>query len=134
MTNGNDVEKKEFGRRLYQLLREKDLSQSDVAEKLFGREDDSRGRSVASKRDLVSKWVRGVAFPGPKNLHKLAKVLEVDPSALAPGRHGPTADKRLPDFQVTSGPTRDEKILIINQVVTNEQFLAIASILQGKKK
>ena len=132
MPNGNDIEKKEFGRRLYQLLRDKDLSQSDVAEKLFGREDDSRGRSVASKRDLVSKWVRGVAFPGPKNLHRLAKVLDMEVSGLAPGHGQPSVDKRLPDFQMKQ--QGDQIVLVVNQVVRPDQALRIMAILQEKEK
>ena len=131
MTNGNSIEKKEFGRRLYQLLRDKDLSQSDVAQELFGRETDARGRSVASKRDLVSKWVRGVAIPGPKNLHRLAKLLEVDAVMLAPG-HGLVVDRRLPDFSMSA--QGDQMVLVVNQVVRPDQALRIMQILQEKEK
>lgn len=66
------LDKKEFGKRLYSLMRERGWSQSDLA-----RESDI-------PRDAISRYIRAASLPEPKNLEKLAVALRMSPNDLLP--------------------------------------------------
>lgn len=63
-----NVERMEFAKKLINLMRDKDLNQSDLA------------RKAGLTRDAVSTYVRARSMPEPINLAKLAKALDVEPS------------------------------------------------------
>lgn len=63
-----NVERMEFAKKLINLMRDKDLNQSDLA------------RKAGLTRDAVSTYVRARSMPEPINLAKLAKALGVEPS------------------------------------------------------
>ena len=66
------ISKDEFGRRLYAAMLNRDMRQSDLA------------RAAGIQRSSVSNYVRGLAFPAPLVLQKLAEVLRVAPADLLP--------------------------------------------------
>lgn len=66
------LSKQEFGRRLYQEMMAKGWNQSELA------------RQAELPRDSVSTYVRGVSFPTPKSLQKLANALDLSPAELMP--------------------------------------------------
>jgi transcriptional regulator with XRE-family HTH domain len=74
----------EFAKRLKQLMDERQLTQSDLAAKIWNRYTNSEGKNVARGRDRISVWVNGKNIPDAKNMEKLAKVLRVKVSDLAP--------------------------------------------------
>src|SRR5262245_27290527 len=67
--------KVEFGRHLYQLMNQKGIAASELAQACFGLTDDKRGFRAPAGRDRISKYLRGVSFPDNNTLGKLAKAL-----------------------------------------------------------
>lgn len=64
--------KQEFGKKLYRLMAKQGWSQSDLA------------REAALPRDAISRYIREVSMPEPKNLVKLAEVFKMKPEDLLP--------------------------------------------------
>ena len=90
-----------FAKRLSQLMSERELSQSEVAEKIWGRHVSSEGKNVAKGRDRISVWVSGRNFPDRENLQKLAKALKVKVSELAPEAEIKAAHSVAADWSIT---------------------------------
>jgi transcriptional regulator with XRE-family HTH domain len=88
-----------FAKRLRQLMSERELSQSDLAAKIWGRHISSEGKDVAKGRDRISVWVAGKNFPDRENLEKLAKHLKV--SELAPEAELKAAHSVAADWSIT---------------------------------
>lgn len=63
-----NVERMEFAKKLINLMRDKNLNQTDLAKK------------AGLTRDAVSTYVRARSMPEPINLAKLAKALGVEPA------------------------------------------------------
>lgn len=63
-----NIERMEFAKKLINLMRDKNLNQSDLA------------RKSGLTRDAISTYVRARSMPEPLNLAKLAKALGVEPS------------------------------------------------------
>lgn len=82
-----DAAVKEFGRRLEQALRDRDMSQSDLARMVWGGQTrvDSRGYEAPVGRDRISAYVNGTNAPDPRTLDAIAGALGVPVSELAPG-------------------------------------------------
>lgn len=72
-----------FAEKLNALMRERDLSPSEVARRTWGSNTDSRGYSVARNRDRIGHYLAGTSYPGEINLKKLADVLGVPVETLA---------------------------------------------------
>ena len=90
-----------FAQRLRQLMSEQELSQSDLAAKIWGRHISSEGKDVAKGRDRISVWVSGKNFPDRENLQKLAKHLRVKVSELAPEAELKAAHSVAADWSLT---------------------------------
>jgi transcriptional regulator with XRE-family HTH domain len=90
-----------FAQRLRQLMSERELSQSELAAKIWGRHISSEGKNVAKGRDRISVWVSGKSFPDRENLQKLAKHLKVRPSELAPEAELKAAHSVAADWSLT---------------------------------
>lgn len=107
-----------FPRRLYELMAERDMSQSDLARACWGAKTDSRGYNVARNRDRISAYLSGKALPDTKNLRKLAKALGVDEAQLAGDRAGTAADRRQPEIAMTAIAGHEDHVhLRINKLV-----------------
>ena len=65
--------KKQFGRTLQRYMAEKGWNQSVLA------------RRAGLGRDAISTYVRGISFPEPHNLHKIAVALGLEIETLLPG-------------------------------------------------
>ena len=90
-----------FAQRLRQLMSEREMTQSDLATKIWGRHKSSEGKNVAKGRDRISVWVSGKNFPDRENLLKLAKHLKVEVSELAPEAELKRAHSVAADWSVT---------------------------------
>ena len=90
-----------FAQRLRQLMSERELTQSDLAAKIWGRHKSSEGKDVAKGRDRISVWVSGKNFPDRENLQKLAKHLKVKVSDLAPEAEMKAAHSVAADWSLT---------------------------------
>ena len=90
-----------FAKRLRQLMSEKEMSQSDLAARIWGRQISSEGKDVARGRDRISVWLAGKNFPDHENLQKLARALKVKVSDLAPEAELKAAHSVAADWSIT---------------------------------
>jgi len=90
-----------FAKRLRQLMADRGMTQTDVAAKIWGRHKSSEGKNVAKGRDRLSVWCAGKNFPDRENLEKLAKVLNVKVSDLAPESELKAAHSVPADWSIT---------------------------------
>jgi transcriptional regulator with XRE-family HTH domain len=89
-----------FAQRLRQLMSEREMTQSDLAAKIWGRHRYG-SKYVAKGRDRISVWVAGKNFPDRENLLKLAKHLKVEVSELAPEAELKRAHSVAADWSLT---------------------------------
>jgi transcriptional regulator with XRE-family HTH domain len=89
-----------FAKRLRKLMSEREMTQSDLAAKIWGRHRYG-GKYVAKGRDRISVWVAGKNFPDRENLLKLAKHLKVEVSELAPEAELKRAHSVAADWSLT---------------------------------
>lgn len=112
--------RQEFGRRLYNLMLQKQYSQSDLA------------RASGMGRDSISQYVRGRSVPSPKNLAKLADALDVEVNVLFPNYDAQANAVEQPTFEMKSIESDAEHFwLRINMKVPAEKALAVMQILKG---
>ena len=90
-----------FAKRLRQLMSEREMTQSELAAKIWGRHKSSEGKNVAKGRDRISVWVSGKNFPDRENLQKLAKHLKVKVNELAPEAELKAAHSVAADWSLT---------------------------------
>lgn len=85
MYTQRNIDRIEFAKRLINLLRDRNMNQSDLA------------RAAGLTRDAVSTYVRARSMPEPINLAKIAKALGVEPSFfLLKVGGGPTQTSNSP--------------------------------------
>jgi transcriptional regulator with XRE-family HTH domain len=65
-------------------MAERDLTQSALAAKMFGRSLDGQGKLSANHRDRLSIWANGLSLPSREHAVKLATVLGVPVRDLVP--------------------------------------------------
>lgn len=89
-----------FGRSLYRAMVAKGLNQSEL------------GRRVGIQRDSISYYINGKNLPGPENMKKLCKALDVTLDQLIPASsiHPLMMASDAPDIEVKSRP--DGKVWI----------------------
>jgi len=87
------IRKQEFAKRLYGLLQERDMNQSDLANK------------SGLGRDSISQYVRALNVPSPKSLKKICDVFGIQPSELYPNYEAAAVEEELPEqnFRAMSG-------------------------------
>ena len=82
--NDDHERKAAFAAKLKQLMEERQLRQSELAAKIWGRYVNSEGKNIARGRDRISVWVNGKNIPNAEQLEKLARVLHVTVTDLSP--------------------------------------------------
>jgi transcriptional regulator with XRE-family HTH domain len=87
-----NLSKQEFGQRVYTLMLKQGWNQSELA------------RQADLPRDAVSTYVRGLAFPTPVNLEKLAAALGVTASDLLPNRPLESIGSSIPSLDIRVSP------------------------------
>lgn len=116
-----ELVKKAFARRLYKLMVEKNMTQSEVA------------RRAGVKRGLMSTWYNAVSLPSPLNLANLANVLDVSPEELLPEQdrataEGPGLAEKPPALSVQSQP--DGTIMLrVNRSVKPDTAVEVMKLL-----
>ncbi|AUQ95998.1 helix-turn-helix protein [Phaeobacter inhibens] len=112
--------KHEFGRRLYNFMLRKGWSQSELA------------RRADVKRDSVSTYVRGVSLPGPLNLEKLAKALDVDTAELLPNHIEAAIDEDAPSLELKISSSNSQLAwLRVNRLVSTSAAMKVVEILNS---
>lgn len=121
-----------FARRLHHLMLEKGLSQSDVARSMWGTIQDGRGYDVAKGRDRISEYVRGQSIPEPRNLKKLAEVLDVTVEQLAPDLAAASVDRADPELSLTVVTGQADKVhLKVNRLLPLSIASQIVALISG---
>jgi transcriptional regulator with XRE-family HTH domain len=112
-------DKVEFIRKMRQLMAHKGMTQSDL------------GRASGLGRDMISHYMRGVRYPGPASLSKIAGALGVKPGELDPEIGVPPDEPQdLAEIrQIHGDPNR--VLLHVRKIVTMKQALAVMAIIHG---
>lgn len=114
-TTPRSLTKQEFGRRLYRRMLEKNWNQSDLARAAFGA--DKAGN--VKGRDAVSTYIRGLAFPEPKSLKKLADAFGCEPHELLPNAIEAAMDSEIPALEIKQAAGHPNQVwLRVNQLVS----------------
>lgn len=113
----------EFGRRLYRLMMEKGLTQSDLA------------RAAGLTRNAVSTYVTGRNFPTPLNLQKIAKALHLTAEDLLPNllEHEAPEDSPSLEMKVSSGAP-NKAWLKVNRLVTLSTAARVIELIESDGK
>ena len=110
--------KQEFGARLQRLMFKKGWNQSELA------------RRAGMNRDAVSTYIRGVSYPTPGNLHKLAKALGSDPDTLLPNYAAQAVAEQHPSIDIRVSPHRPSAAwLKVDRLVSLDTALAVTKLL-----
>jgi len=72
-----------FAAVLRAAMERSELSNSEVARRVWGEIKDTRGYMVARNRDRIGHYLSGASYPEPENLVKLAEVIGVPVAELA---------------------------------------------------
>lgn len=123
-----------FARRLHKLLAEKEMSQSDLARKVWGTKTDPRGYQVARNRDLVSSYLSGKSVPDGKNLRKIAKALGITDTELAPDLTATAMDQENPEIAMTAIAGHHDRVYLrVNKLVPLGIASQVIQLLSGVK-
>lgn len=113
--------KQEFGRRLHDLMVKNNMNQSDLA------------RAADLGKDSISTYIRGLSFPEPKNLKKIADVFGMEPYRLLPNSIETAIDNEVPALEIKQASGHADKVwLRVNQLVTLEQASKVFDALKPK--
>ena len=114
--------RKEFGRRLQKLLDQKDMNQSDLARLVWGT---TKG-GYAKNRDRISVYLRGLQWPNPRTMQKIATALSVQINDLAP-EYG--ADAKDAEWSLVKTPGQDKVFLRIDKELPGRVAAKIIALL-----
>ena len=93
-------------------MAEREMTQSDVAAKIWGRTANAKGANVAKGRDRLSVWVSGKNFPDHENLEKLARALKCSVSDLAPEAELKAAHHGAADWSLTKPADGSNRVFV----------------------
>ena len=112
--------RQEFGKRLYNFMMQKRMSQSDLS------------RASGMGRDSISQYVRGRSVPAPRNLAKLAEALNVEVDVLFPNYDAQANAREEATLEIKSIESDAENFwLRVNMKVPAAKALEVMKILKG---
>lgn len=129
-------EVEEFARRLNMALRERRMSQSDLARKVWNRMTvDNRGYQVVWGRDKISAYVNGKIMPEPQTLTDIADALGVPEEELAPNLTADAIEREHPEvlLQFAQGHS-DKALLRIRKILPLEIATEIVKLINDYEK
>ena len=126
-----EIGQQAFGRRLQQLLDQKGMNYSDLARLVWGKTTTKTGYEVAKNRDRISVYIAGKAVPDARNLKKIADVLGVEVSELAPERFGDAMiEQQHPAYSLTKVQGESDKVFLrVNKLVPEQVAAKIMFLL-----
>lgn len=114
----SSISREEFGKRLYGLMVKQGWNQSEL------------GRRAGLERSVISSYIRGLSFPSPQNLQKLATVLKVRIPTLLPNYLGQAVDSSEDvSFELKSISGTDKMRVKINHTVSRETAIKLSEIM-----
>ena len=115
-----DVQRHQFARNLYRRLLEMGWNQSDLA------------RAADIGRDRISVYVRGLTFPEPVTLQKIADALDCKPEDLAPSITEQAIADELPAVELRQSLANPQRAwLRVNREVTFATAAKVIAILEA---
>jgi transcriptional regulator with XRE-family HTH domain len=117
-----ELTKQEFGRRVQAFMLNKGWNQSDLA------------RASKLGRDAISTYIRGVSFPEPVNLKKLAAALGVEQEQLLPNAAMRAMDSDpSPMLEIKQAHGHPDQVwLRVNRLVSFEVAAEIFNLLKSE--
>lgn len=108
-----------FARRLHYALLDRDMSQSDLARKVWGQtRTDARGYETVVGKDRISSYINGKQMPEPKTLKKIADALKMKPEDLAPDLAASAIERGSPEVEMKlMGGHTDKALLRVNKLL-----------------
>lgn len=121
------MSKQEFGRRLQQLLDERNWSQSDLVRRV---EAAGAGRMG---RDAVSTYINGRSFPTPKSLNQLCQAFELKREELLPNSIINATQDEHPAFEMRAVAGQPGRAWVrVNRMMSFETGTEIARLLTAE--
>ena len=115
--------RQEFGRRLFKLLNDRGLTQSELA------------RQAGIGRDSISTYVNAITFPTPKNLRAMAEVLGVEPQELMPNEIMSAFDNEHPALELKQAAGHPDKAwLRVNRMMSFSTAARIVDLIEEDSK
>ena len=134
-TKVEQLEMETFARRLHQLMVQKNLSQSDLAKKIWGTRTDKRGYQVARNRDRISVYLKGNTIPDTKSIARIADALGVPAAELAPDITASTVEKENPELAMTVVSGHEDKChLRVNMLIDLRTAAEVVALLTKAKE
>jgi transcriptional regulator with XRE-family HTH domain len=126
-----EIGQQAFGRKLQQILDQKGMNYSDLARLVWGKTTTRSGYEVAKNRDRISVYIAGKAAPDARNLKKIADVLGVEVSELAPERFGDAMiEQQHPAYSLTKVQGESDKVFLrVNKLVPEQVAAKIMFLL-----
>jgi transcriptional regulator with XRE-family HTH domain len=128
----------EFAHRLIELMKEKELTQSELAKAAFGTYKDKHGIVAVRGRDRISSYVRGLQFPDNTNLELIAKALGVTEAELAPKMNMQAIQNSEPELNIHQIPNSNRVLFTMQKDMEKElasnisaRVLAFANVLKS---
>jgi transcriptional regulator with XRE-family HTH domain len=130
-----------FSERLCAAMTQSGLSASQLARQIWGTEKTRRGTMAAKNRDRVGAYMKGLAYPNPESMKKLADGIGIPVEELVPPRPrerqprgvarkpaatAQTATARQPLLSINMLPGTQHARLQMDQVVPMELAIDIA--------
>lgn len=115
--------KQEFGRRLFQMMMSRSMSQSDLA------------RAAEMGRDSISTYVNGKTFPTPLALKKLADALGVEQDELLPNGLMAAMEDEHPAVELRQAAGHPDKAWVrVNRSMSFATAAKIISLIDEEDK
>lgn len=116
------LEKEEFGRRLWKLMRARGWNQSELA------------RQADLPRDSVSVYVRGKSLPSAKSLSRLAEALDTTPGDLLPNTIADPISEDQPSIDMRVSPGAPHVAwLQVNRLVSTATAVKVVELVTADR-
>lgn len=116
--------KQEFGRRLQQLIDERNWSQADLAREVKRKTGETMGR------DAISTYINGRSFPTPKSLALLCKTFDLTRDELFPNARMNATNDEHPAFEMKAAAGEPGKAWVkVNRLLSFRTAAKIVSII-----
>lgn len=114
--------KKIVAKRIVQLLREKNMTQSDLA------------RASGLGKDSISLYVRGKTLPGPRHIERIAHGFQMTPERLLPNVPKGVIRAHRPASELTVDPVPGSSVLCnveLRRRMTYAQLAGLTELLDS---
>lgn len=123
------VTKQEFGRRLQQILNERNWNQSDLVRQVKAATGEDMGR------DAISTYINGRSFPSPKSLGLLCTALDMKREELLPNSYMNATNDEIPAFEMKAAIGQTGKAWVrVNRLMRFETAAKIAALINEEDK